>query len=132
MGRILRKKPANLKKKKRQEDEASPAEPASENAPAGPGRAAVSSEDGARAAGAIKKPLVPAVPVPPAPPADNLWTRSIQFLREVKIELKKVTWPTRKQTLGSTGVVLVLVVIISMFLGLVDMGLAGIVRIIFK
>ena len=34
--------------------------------------------------------------------------------------------------MGSTGVVIVLVMIISMFLGLVDMGLAGIVRLIFK
>ena len=27
--------------------------------------------------------------------------KSVQFLREVKIELKKVTWPTRKQTMGA-------------------------------
>jgi hypothetical protein len=32
--------------------------------------------------------------------------KGIQFLREVKVELKKVTWPSRKQTMGSTVVVL--------------------------
>ncbi|MFO7709699.1 MAG: preprotein translocase subunit SecE [Desulfobacterales bacterium] len=132
MGRILRKKPASLKKKKRQNEEALSSEPASEAAPAGPGGAASNGTDGARAAGAVKKPQALAAPAPAAPPADNVWTRSIQFLREVKTELKKVTWPTRKQTLGSTGVVIVLVMIISMFLGLVDMGLAGIVRFIFN
>lgn len=132
MGRILRKKPAGLKKKKRSNDEAPVTEPGREGAPTGSGGAAVSAEDGSRAAGTARKSQPLAVAVPPVPPADNLWTRSIQFLREVKIELKKVTWPTRKQTLGSTGVVIVLVMIISLFLGLVDMGLAGIVQLIFN
>jgi len=57
--------------------------------------------------------------------------KSIQFLREVKIELKKVTWPTRKQTIGSTSVVIVLVLIFSVFFGVVDAGLSGIVRFIY-
>jgi preprotein translocase subunit SecE len=56
--------------------------------------------------------------------------KAVQFLREVKVELKKVTWPTRKQTLGSTVVVIILVMIISIFLGLVDMGLSSLVRVI--
>ncbi len=126
MGRILRKKPVGLKKKKRQNDEDFASESGSETASGNPGNAA------AVEAAAPRKAPVPALPVPAAPPADNIWTRSVQFLREVKTELKKVTWPTRQQTLGSTAVVLVLVLIISLFLGLVDMGLAGIVRLIFR
>jgi len=55
---------------------------------------------------------------------------SIQFLREVRVELRKVTWPSRKQTIGSTIVVIVLVLIISIFLGLVDMGLSSLVNIV--
>ena len=54
--------------------------------------------------------------------------KGLQFLREVKVELKKVTWPSRKQTMGSTVVVLVIVTIISLFLGLVDAGLSGLIR----
>ncbi|MBW2170828.1 MAG: preprotein translocase subunit SecE [Deltaproteobacteria bacterium] len=54
--------------------------------------------------------------------------KSVQFLREVKIELKKVTWPSRKETFASTGVVIIIVVIISAFLGLVDMGLSSLIR----
>jgi preprotein translocase subunit SecE len=46
----------------------------------------------------------------------------------VKVELKKVTWPTRKQAIGSTVVVIVVVMIVSLFLGVVDMGLSSIVR----
>ncbi len=57
---------------------------------------------------------------------------SIQFLREVKVELKKVTWPTRKQTMGSTVVVIILVMIISLFLGIVDAGLSSLLRLVLK
>ena len=56
----------------------------------------------------------------------------VQFLREVKIELKKVVWPSRKQTIGSTVVVLILVMIISLFLGVVDLGLSSIIRVVFQ
>jgi preprotein translocase subunit SecE len=57
---------------------------------------------------------------------------ALQFLREVKVELKKVTWPTRKQTVGSTVVVLVLVLIISFFLGAVDIGLSSLIRVVLQ
>lgn len=53
-----------------------------------------------------------------------------QFLREVRMELKKVTWPSRKQTIGSTAVVLLLVILVSIFLGVVDFGLSSLVRIV--
>ena len=55
---------------------------------------------------------------------------SIQFLREVKVELKKVTWPSKKQAMGSTVVVIILVLLISLFLGVVDMVLSSIVRVV--
>ena len=60
----------------------------------------------------------------------NVIDKSIQFLREVKVELKKVTWPSRKQTIGSTVVVIILVMIISLFLGIVDFGLSSFIRVI--
>lgn len=59
----------------------------------------------------------------------SILDKGLQFLREVKVELKKVTWPTRKQTIGSTAVVIILVMIISLFLGVVDIGLSSLVRI---
>ena len=51
-----------------------------------------------------------------------------QFLREVKTELKKVTWPSKKDALSGTAVVLVAVFIIAFFLGIVDWGLSNLVR----
>jgi len=55
-----------------------------------------------------------------------------QFLREVKTELKKVTWPSRKDTLSGTAVVLVAVFIIAIFLGIVDSGLSNLVKQLLK
>jgi preprotein translocase subunit SecE len=52
------------------------------------------------------------------------------FLKEAQIELKKVTWPTPKQTVASTGVVIIVVIIISIFLGIVDFGLAKMIRLV--
>jgi len=58
--------------------------------------------------------------------------KAIEYINEVKAELKKVTWPTRKETISSTYVVLVVVVVISAFLGAVDGVLAWLVKEIFS
>jgi len=51
-----------------------------------------------------------------------------QFLKESRMELKKVKWPTRKELLVSTGVVLVLSLFVAFFLGIVDFGLIKIIK----
>ncbi|MFH1146141.1 MAG: preprotein translocase subunit SecE [Pseudomonadota bacterium] len=58
--------------------------------------------------------------------------KSIQFLREVKVEFKKVVWPSRKETFGTTAVVILLVLMIALFLGLVDLVLAKLIGILIK
>ena len=55
---------------------------------------------------------------------------TIRFLREVRIELKKVTWPSRKDTIYATIVVLISVFIFGFFLGIVDLGLSRLVRLV--
>jgi preprotein translocase subunit SecE len=51
-----------------------------------------------------------------------------QFLKEAKVELKKVVWPTPKQTVASTAVVIIIVFIVSIYLGIVDFALAKLVK----
>ena len=46
--------------------------------------------------------------------------RPIQFIRDVRLELKKVTWPTRSEVLSTTVVVMIAVVFFSAFLWVVD------------
>ena len=49
------------------------------------------------------------------------------FLGDVKAELQKVTWPTRKETYGSTVVVIVLVLLVAVFLWIVDSALSTLI-----
>lgn len=58
------------------------------------------------------------------------WNRSVQFIKEAWIELKKVAWPSQKETLGATAVVLVLVILVSVYLGMVDMLLSRLMKVI--
>jgi preprotein translocase subunit SecE len=47
-----------------------------------------------------------------------------QFLREVRQEAAKVTWPTRKETLISTGMVMFMVGVAAVFFFLIDQIIA--------
>jgi len=49
------------------------------------------------------------------------WANTREFLTDVSSELKKISYPTRGETIGSTTVVIVLVVIVSVFLALTDL-----------
>lgn len=49
------------------------------------------------------------------------------FLREVRVELAKVSWPTRSQLLRYTGVVLGLCFFFAMYLGSIDAGLTWLI-----
>lgn len=60
----------------------------------------------------------------------NFYQKSVEFLKEVKVELKKVTWPTRKQTTGTTVVVIIFVFIVAAFLGIFDLGLSKLVQVV--
>lgn len=116
MGRLLRKKDPSKKIKKTQ----SAGEAGSETNP---------SDVQENTPPAVKKGYTP-VAKPTAVKEKSYLDIAIQFLREVKQELKKVTWPSRKQTLGSTVVVLVVVAIVSLFLGIIDAGLSGLMRVV--
>jgi len=54
-------------------------------------------------------------------------SKIVQFLKEVRTEIKKVTWPHRKEVINSTTVVLITVFFIAFFLWIVDISLQGIV-----
>ncbi|MFH1824434.1 MAG: preprotein translocase subunit SecE [Candidatus Firestonebacteria bacterium] len=50
------------------------------------------------------------------------------FLNEVKIEMLKVSWPTKDETIGSTVVVIITVAILSVFTGVADVIISGILQ----
>ena len=55
------------------------------------------------------------------------WASIKEFLQDVRAELRKVTYPTFRETMGSTAVVIVLVFIVSIFLALTDLILVRII-----
>jgi preprotein translocase subunit SecE len=48
----------------------------------------------------------------------------VQFFKEVRVELGKVTWPNRDELIGSTIIVVVLSLILSVYIGLLDFVLS--------
>lgn len=50
----------------------------------------------------------------------DVYGKSFQFFRDVRSELRKVTFPNRKETTASTVVVITVVFIIALYLGIVD------------
>ena len=55
-----------------------------------------------------------------------------EFFQDVKLELKKVVFPSKKEVIGSTWVVIVSVLIASVFLGIVDLSLGKLMTTVFK
>jgi preprotein translocase subunit SecE len=50
----------------------------------------------------------------------SMLTKVTNFFREVTVELKKVSWPTRNELFGSTLVVIVSIAIMAAFIGVCD------------
>jgi preprotein translocase subunit SecE len=51
-----------------------------------------------------------------------------QFLTEFRIEMKKVSWPSRKEIVASTGVVLLVVLFMSFLMGIADFVFSKLLR----
>jgi len=58
--------------------------------------------------------------------------KTINFLKEVKVELKKVSWPDRNELLGSTTVIIIAVCILAVFIGICDFIFSKFIHIIIR
>ena len=52
------------------------------------------------------------------------------FFKDIKLEMGKVSWPTKDELIGSTVIVLVSLALLSIFIGICDAGLSALVNII--
>ncbi len=57
-------------------------------------------------------------------------TSPAQFVRQVKQEIAKITWPTRGETMHGTVIVIVMSVLVALFLFVVDLIFAGLIRMV--
>jgi len=55
-----------------------------------------------------------------------------KFLKEVRVELTKVTWPTPSELRATTGVVIITTFIMTVFIGIVDFGLAQFIGLLLR
>ncbi len=62
----------------------------------------------------------------------GILSKPINFLKEVRQELAKVSWSTRHELIGSTVVVIVVTSIMAVFIGIIDLFLSKMLRLIFK
>ncbi len=60
----------------------------------------------------------------------GIWKTIVQFLRDVRIEMKKVIWPSRQEVINYTIVVLVTVTVVATFILLLDFGLSKLLQLI--
>ena len=61
-----------------------------------------------------------------------MFNKTIQFVKESRDELKKVSWPEKDEVSALTMVVLITVIVTSLFLWLVDSALMKIVSLVMK
>ena len=62
----------------------------------------------------------------------HILSKPINFLKEVRSELNKVSWSTKKELLASTRLVIVVTALMTVFIGVVDLGLSKFLSAIFK
>jgi preprotein translocase subunit SecE len=62
----------------------------------------------------------------------NILAKPKNFLNEVRSELSKVSWSTRKELLASTVLVITVTGILTVFIGIVDLVLSRFLSVVFK
>ncbi|KYD33027.1 preprotein translocase subunit SecE [Geobacillus sp. NFOSA3] len=58
--------------------------------------------------------------------------RIMNFFKEVAREMKKVSWPSRKELVNYTAIVLATVVFFTVFFAIVDLGISKLIRLVFE
>ena len=59
-----------------------------------------------------------------------MFKKVTDFFAEVKVEMKKVTWPTREELVESTKLVIVASIVVTVFIGVVDNILSAIIKLL--
>jgi preprotein translocase SecE subunit len=62
----------------------------------------------------------------------NIFAKVPVFFREVRVELTKVSWTSRKELIGATGIVLFATAILTAYIGVLDFVLSKAVSLVLK
>lgn len=58
--------------------------------------------------------------------------KNVNFFGEIQEELKKISWPSREQTLKLTTIIIAISLIVSFYLGIIDVSLTKILEVLMK
>ena len=58
----------------------------------------------------------------------SLFSRVKRFFKDIRGELKKVAWPSKKQVINNTIVVIAAIIVVGVFIWGIDLGLAALVQ----
>jgi preprotein translocase subunit SecE len=75
-----------------------------------------------------KKEKPRATAAPSAAAQDSFFARTSRYLREVQVELRKTTWPSKQELIASTQVVMGLLVVVGVYMWLADVILGYLFR----
>jgi len=62
----------------------------------------------------------------------QIFNKTVNFLKEVKIELSKVSWSNRQELMEATWIVIVITAILTLFIGTADLILSKILSLVLK
>lgn len=62
----------------------------------------------------------------------NIFSKGINFIKDVRSELGKVSWSTREELIGATFVVIAITFLTGLFIGLIDLLLSRILSLVFR
>ena len=54
------------------------------------------------------------------------------YLKNVKLEMQKVSWPTVDEIKGSTGVVIITLALVGIYIGIIDFLLSGVIGLLIR
>lgn len=75
-----------------------------------------------------KKEKAPKPKVKPVVVKEKKRTSPVQYFNEVKLELKKVSWPSRPEVITATIIVVIVVIIFGIYTGLLDFAFSSIIK----
>lgn len=64
--------------------------------------------------------------------AVKILSRITKFITEVKVEMQKVSWSSKNELIGSTGIVIISTALLAIFIGIVDLILSRFISILLR
>ena len=58
----------------------------------------------------------------------GIFARASKWLHELKVELKKVQWPSKKQTINNTAIVIACIIVVGLFIWIFDFIAGGAIK----